>query len=70
MLLRQSLRLVCRSSSQVIDKVTPAYSNIVIQCPNPNLKVTCRPYLTDGAPTIGTEQDRSDPGFQVNQRLT
>jgi len=42
MLLRQSLRLVCRSSSQV----------------------TCRPYLTDGAPTIGTEQDRSDPGFQ------
>ena len=31
-----------------------------------NVKVTCRPYLTDGAPTIGTEQDRSDPGFQVN----
>jgi len=41
MLLRQSLRLVCRSS-----------------------QVTCRPYLTDGAPTIGTEQDKNDPGFQ------
>jgi len=28
--------------------------------------VTCRPYLTDGAPTIGSEPDRSDPGFQDN----
>lgn len=29
--------------------------------------MTCRPYLTDGAPTIGSEPDRSDPGFQDNQ---
>jgi len=28
--------------------------------------VTCRPYLTDGAATIGSEPDRSDPGFQDN----
>ena len=29
------------------------------------VQVTCRPYLTDGAPTIGTEQDKGDPAFQV-----
>lgn len=28
--------------------------------------MTCRPYLTDGAATIGSEPDRSDPGFQDN----
>lgn len=28
--------------------------------------MTCRPYLTDGAATVGSEPDRSDPGFQDN----
>jgi len=28
------------------------------------IQVTCRPYLTDGAATIGTEQDTGDAGFQ------
>jgi len=31
-------------------------------------QVTCRPYLTDGASTIGSAPDRSDAGFLENQK--